>query len=150
QEVLAAARAYVSAITLRVSIDHAQVTLDGVPIGESPFASEIFVEPGPHTLFATAPGCEPAKDRVRTEKASSHYLTLTFTKCGDKPPPPPWVLPPPRPRPITVGGFIATGTGLGLGTAFAILAKVKADDADQKFQSIASATHNNSNACAGP
>jgi hypothetical protein len=153
--VLAEARSFIGSVTLQVNLDHAAVTVDGQAVGESPFATEIFVDPGPHTLVATIPGCDPVKDRVRADKGSSHYVTLAFIKCGDKPVPKPPKPPKPAkwpvflPRPITIGGFIATGVGLGLGTSFAVMAKIKGDEADQKFQAIGSATHNNPKACAG-
>jgi hypothetical protein len=148
QETLSSARALVGTVTLKVSIDHASVTVDGQPVGESPFALEIFVEPGSHTFVAQAPGCDPVKDSVRADKGTAHLLTLTFTKCGDTPPKPPLVVPA-GPRPLTVAGLVVTGVGLGLGAAFAILSKVKSDQADQTLQGIEAKTSNNPNACAG-
>ncbi len=132
QDALDDVRKNIGAITVRVSVARAAVTVDGHPCGESPLASEVFVEPGPHTVVATAPGCDPVQEIVTADKGSSHLLTLTPSRCGTdtSPHPPPGITPPAAgPGPVTVGGFIATGVGLGLGAAFAIMAKVKGDDA---------------------
>ena len=137
QDVLASARNFVGTVTLNVTPDHAPVTLDDKPLGESPFASVIFVEPGPHTFVATLPGCEPAKDTVRADKGSTHLLTLTVNKCGPRTPPPHGgVVEPAGPRPLTIAGFVATGVGLGVGTALAIMASVKGSDASSKSANL--------------
>lgn len=137
-DVLANARGFVGTLTLRVSVDRTPVTLDGNALGESPFTGEIFVEPGMHTLVAAAPGCEPVKDTVRTGKGTTHLVTLTPTQCGgSKPPPPPLPEEPKGPRPLTVAGFVVTGVGLGVGTALAIMASVKAGDANGKAAQLA-------------
>jgi hypothetical protein len=151
EETLSSARSFVGTVTLKVSVDHAAVTVDGQPAGESPFAFDIFVEPGPHTFVATVTGCEAVKDSVHADRGSTHLLTLTFTKCGEKGPPqlpPPIVVPPAGPRPLTIAGVAVTGVGFVMGTAFAILSKIKADDADQQLQTIERETSNNPNACA--
>ncbi len=147
QDVLADARTYVGVITFQVSADHAAVTVDGRPVGESPIAGEVFVEPGPHVVVATLPGCEPVHDSVRTDKGSTHLLTLTFTKCGTSTPPPVVVVPKPTgPDPVTVAGFITTGVGLGLGAAFAIVSKIKSGDADTAAMGVGTGA----TACATP
>jgi hypothetical protein len=140
QAVLVEARPFIGAITFQCSADHAAITVDGRPAGESPVAGEVFVEPGPHTVVATLPGCEPVQDTLRSDKGSTHLLTLTFTRCGTPPPPPKIPLKPvPRgPDPVTIAGVVATGVGLGLGAAFAILTKIKADDAATKATLVGS------------
>ncbi len=151
QDLLADARTSVGAITLRVSVDHAAITVDGQPAGESPLPYEVFVDPGSHTIAATAPGCDPVKDTVRTDKGTTHLLTLTPTRCGPAPPklPPGTPVEPQGPRPLTVAGFVTTGAGLALGTAFAILSKTKADSANQSQQTLQSTAGGNAQACAG-
>jgi PEGA domain len=133
QDALAEVRQHVGAITVRVSVARAAVTVDGRLVGESPLASDVFVDPGPHTIVATAPGCEPVQDAVTTDKGSSHLITLTPSRCGGPTPPlPPRTTPTPvvaGPNPVVIGGVVATGIGLGLGAAFAIMAKIKASDA---------------------
>jgi PEGA domain len=149
QDLLVEARTYVGTVTVRVSVDRAVVTVDGKAVGESPLPFEVFVDPGAHTFAATAPGCEPVQDTVRTDKGTTHLLTLTPVRCGPTPPP---VLTPVTatgPDPITATGFVVTGLGLGLGAAFAILSKIKATDADTQAQSIAGVSGSNPKACAG-
>lgn len=134
EEVLAAARAQVGTVTVKVSADRATVTIDNQPVGESPLANDVFLEPGNHTLVATVPGCEPARDTVLARKGGSHLVTLTLGKCGGPNVPPPLVpVEPTGPRPLTIAGFVATGVALGVGTGLAIMAKVKASDADGKL-----------------
>ena len=132
-EVLTAARTHVGTVTLRVSADRAAVTLDNQPLGESPIHTEIFVEPGRHTVEASLPGCEPVKDTLRADRGGAHLITLTFSKCGaggvgggEDPNHPPLVEPK-GPRPLVVAGIVTPGVGLGLGAAFAILSKVKGE-----------------------
>lgn len=145
QDALNYVRQYIGAITVRVPADRATVTVDGHPVtmqeaprpnpaAEPLLLAELFVEPGPHTLVATVPGCDPVQEAVTTDKGSSHLITLTPTRCGTTTRPPPDKLGPSQgqgagPSPILIGGFIATGVGLGLGTAFAIMTKVEASDA---------------------
>jgi hypothetical protein len=149
---LAEARTHVSAITVRVSVDRATVSVDGRPAGESPLAAEIFVEPGPHVVSAAAPGYLPAQDDVRTDKGTTHLITLTLARSGafTKLPPTP-VVTDTSPRPITVAGFAAAGLGLGLGVAFAILSKIKATDATAEHQIVSGeGGKSDPTFCAGP
>ena len=135
EEVLTAARTHVGTLTLRVNADHAAVTLDHQPLGESPFTIEIFVEPGRHTVEASLPGCEPVKDTVRADQGGAHLITLTFSKCGagggggggDQGHPP--IVEQKGLGPVVIGGIAATAVGVGLGAVFAIVSKVKGDDA---------------------
>src|SRR6185437_5325415 len=115
------------------------VTVDGKPAGESPLPSDVFVDPGVHVVVATAPGCEPAKDSVLTEKGTTHLVNLTPRCSGaggpnhpPQPPHPPTTPTAEGPRPLTIAGFVTSGVGFGLGTAFAILSRTKADDANQQ------------------
>jgi len=139
-------RQYIGAITVRVSVPRAAVTVDGRAVGESPLACDVFVEPGPHTVVVTAPGCEPVQELVTTDKGSSHLITLTPSRCGGAPPPPP---PPPptesRPGPVTIAGIITTGVALGLGAAFVRTATTKASDAASQTTLLGS----NPAACTG-
>ncbi len=147
-------RPNIGAITVQVSVERAVVTVDGKPVGESPLPSDVFVDPGRHVVVATAPGCEPAKDTVPTDKGTTHLVNLT-PRCGGAGGPnhPPQTPHPPTtaegPRPLTIAGFVTSGVGFGLGTAFAILSRTKADDANQQQQTILGPAGNNPMACAG-
>jgi hypothetical protein len=152
EEVLAKAKANLAVLTVRTNVPQATVTVDGQAITLAPPASpteapsaEVFIEPGVHALLATAPGCDPATDSVRTEKGGSHLVTLD-PRCGPKEPPPPPPVPTkkeePGPRPLTVAGFVTMGVGFGVGAALAIASKAKANDAD------AQGAHLAPNACA--
>jgi len=155
EDLLAEARANVGTITVQVSVEHAAITVDGKPAGESPLPYEVFVEPGSHVIAASAPGCEQAQDTVPTGKGTSHLVKLA-PRCGGGPQPPktPPSTPPTTtttegPRPLTIAGFVTSGIGFGLGTAFAILSRTKADSANQQQMMIQSGAGNNPKACAG-
>lgn len=144
---LADARAHIGAITVQVSVDHAIVSLDGQPVGESPLALELFVEPGKHVLAASAPDCVSAQDTVPTGKGTSHLIILTL-RCGTTKPPTQIVPVETGLRPISVTGFAATGLGLGLGAVFAIVSAVKGSDAGTQHQVVAGEAKGNTNYCA--
>jgi hypothetical protein len=153
EDVLAKAKANLGVLTVRTSVPHATVTLDGQAITLTPPASptetasaEVLIEPGVHALLATAPGCDPATDSVRGEKGGTHLVTLE-PQCGPKEPPHLPPQPPVKkedlgPRPLTVAGFVTMGVGFGVGAALAIVSKVKANDADTQ------GAHLGPNACA--
>jgi hypothetical protein len=152
QDIVVKARKEIGTVTVRISVERAAVTVDGKPAGESPLPSEVFLDPGEHTIAASASGFEPAKETLRTGKGSTHLVTLTLKKSGgtsggggggggEVPPPS-------GPRPIAIAGFVTAGVAAGLGAAFAILAKVKDSDADAQLDAI-DPMHKNPTACAG-
>jgi hypothetical protein len=150
-DLVAKAKRDVGTITLRLSVDPAIVslTVDGKAVTESPVPPELFVDPGEHVLVATAPGYAPTQDKVRTDKGSAHLVTLTLKKQSGGPGPGPGpVKPQPKKvRPITVAGFITAGAAAGLGGAMAVLAALKAGEADTKYQALV--MKHDPNLCAG-
>jgi serine/threonine-protein kinase len=101
---------------------------DGEPVEPGLFGSAIPVDPGPHTVEATAPGAKPWSQDVTV---SGQAITVTIPKLagGGAPPPPPTspVGPPAEPAPgrtarivgLTIGavGLVAAGVGFGVGAA---------------------------------
>jgi hypothetical protein len=152
QDLLVEARATCGAVTIRVSVDRALVTVDGRAVGESPLPVEVFVEPGSHVVVATAPGCDPVQGSVRTDRGTTHLINLTPSRCGPRPPPnktTTTTVAPTGPGPITLAGIITTGVGVGLGAGFAIMSKVKADAASAQLPFIPGGP-TNPTACATP
>lgn len=64
--------------TLRVSVDHAsaEVFVNGEKVGVSPLASEVFVEPGVHTLEARLGTDESVKKTLAVEAGESYSVAL--------------------------------------------------------------------------
>lgn len=64
--------------TLRVSVDHAsaEVFVNGEKVGVSPLASEVFVEPGVHTLEARLGSDESVKKTLAVESGESYSVAL--------------------------------------------------------------------------
>ncbi|APR87202.1 Primosomal protein N' (replication factor Y) - superfamily II helicase [Minicystis rosea] len=140
---MADAKKQIGTITIKANADGASLTLDGRPVGTSPMADEIFLDPGEHTVGATAPSFAPVEQKIRVDKGAYIPVILTLKKIGE---PPPVVPPPSGPSPITVAGFITAGVGLGAATALAIVSKTKADDASTQLSAL---EVKGRNACAG-
>jgi hypothetical protein len=126
------------------------ITRDGAPLDMATLGVAIPVDPGEHTVEATAPGKRPWSTKVAAS-AEGASLTVEIPTLADAPaaPPPP---PPPasgepgpvasppgvdepaRPAPtasVRTAGFVvgAVGlVGLGVGTWFAVSARSKFDD----------------------
>lgn len=106
-----AARKEVAALTIHVSVQGAAVSVDGTPIGLSPFEVPVFVEPGKRTLEATLQAHLPTRIVIDVEKASSREVDLSLVPKNQPPPPA-------RNLPLLLAGFgvglAAAGTGVGL------------------------------------
>jgi hypothetical protein len=95
-----------------VSIDDAEILVDGQPIGRSPLSEEVFVDPGPHAIEARLHGHEPARQVIEVEGGASVEVALSLAPIAvpevpcppDSPPPPP--LPPPPPAVAVAGGDV--------------------------------------------
>lgn len=145
EDLLSEAKRHVGTLTIRVSVNPAEVTLDGKSLGQTPIAESLFVDAGNHTLVVTAPGYQPISQPLRIEKGSSETLSLTLaavgptpTASGSAPPPPPTVTPS-KVSPVVIAGASAAAAFAAVGAAFTILSFVKADDAAAKASGIKNA-----------
>jgi tetratricopeptide (TPR) repeat protein len=149
KKLLDQARALVGGAVVKVSLDGADILIDGELVGRSPVADEIFVDPGPRTIEARLPGYEPAKQTVEFARAKSQTITLTLkpavipkSEGTVSPPSSATAIPtsPPAPRksliPVGVGAGVAAA-GLGLGVASVFMSNKRSADADKLYGEIA-------------
>jgi hypothetical protein len=118
----------VCTLSIEVNAPHAEVSVDGKPVGRAPLA-EVFVEPGQRVIAAKAAGFEEASLRVGAIKGEVQKVTLTLAA---EPPPPPPPTPPivvqKRPVwPALLTGGVALG-GVALGAGLTAAANGKAAD----------------------
>ena len=150
------ARAHVGGLTIKVSIEGAEVLVDGKSIGRSPIPDEVFVNPGERTIEAKLNGYEPARLSAKLMSGGSQGITLSLVPTAPPPvasasaspvptvtaiasaapppsasstaPVPPAVSAGPRPILILASGVLAAG-GLATGIGFTVAANGKSDDA---------------------
>lgn len=113
------AKAEVAAITVRVSIDRAAVTVDGKAAGAAPLAGPLFLEPGEHTIEARLEGYKVASAKVQAAKGGASDVTLTLEQLS--PPAPSGTAmaatsatstaTAPHPEPAKLPAYIAFGVG---------------------------------------
>jgi hypothetical protein len=72
--------------------DAASIELDGVTLGNSSIGVETAVDPGPHTVSATAPGRARFTQTVSISETETHALSVTLQPLATDAPPPPPVL----------------------------------------------------------
>lgn len=107
---------------------------DGVPVGEGALGTLVAVDPGPHTIAATAPGYEPWSTSVTVEAGPSEKTVTVpaLVKVTVAPTPEPS-----EPQPASGGGkrlagFVLGGVGiaaLGVGTVFGVMTLSDASNA---------------------
>jgi hypothetical protein len=128
KQVFAQARAQVGGITVKVSVDGAEVFVDDRSVGRSPIADELFVDPGSHVVTAQLQGFDPARTSVAVDKGGSQAATLTLTRTA-APPPTSTGQPPPLPaRPnkiVLVTGGVTAGAAVVIGAVLLGVAAAK-------------------------
>lgn len=83
------ARQLVGAIVVRVSVEGAEVSVDGTPAGKAPLDAEVFVDPGEHVVAAKLAGYADATVTVRVDKGAQEHPTLVlqpFRGAASRPP----------------------------------------------------------------
>ncbi len=124
-----AARKEVGALSLRVNVQGAAVSIDGKAIGLSPFEATVFVDPGTRVIEATLEAHLPTRISIEIGKDERREVTLSLTPRAQPPPPP-------RNVPLLLTGFgvslAAAGTGIGL----MIASTSKGTDADAMLNDL--------------
>jgi hypothetical protein len=126
------AKARVATLAVSTSEPGAEVEVDGKPLGRSPFAHEVFVEPGVRVFTASLPG-KSARLELELTAGSTRELTLVLAEVtappGATPPVPsnePTTRPPDEERrgPPLWPGFVLGGVGVvGVGVGIGMLVK---------------------------
>jgi tetratricopeptide (TPR) repeat protein len=140
ENALASAKKHVGALKIRVSVDNAEVTIDGAPIDWLDLASEVYLEPGVHTIAATRAGY--AADRRTVEARAGALLDVALAPApplaASSPPaePAPLAHAPPAEGegggarvPLLIAGAGTATVGTALGVVFTVLANGKSSQA---------------------
>lgn len=130
------AKAEVGTVTIQVNVNGAQIAIDGRPVGTSPLAGSVFVEPGSREIEASLAGHEPSRQKVEVAKGSTQEVSLKLEVKKEK-----VALEKPRlvvrPKPWAPGlewyiaGGAAAVVGLGVGVGFTIAANGASADAEE-------------------
>ncbi len=96
----------------------ASIELDGVALGQSSIGVEIPLNPGPHTVGASAPGYDDFRETVSVVEGASETLTITLSPTPE-PEPEPVEPPPPPPKEPRFGVLPYVIGGIGLATTVA-------------------------------
>nr|WP_240806965.1 PEGA domain-containing protein [Polyangium spumosum] len=108
----AEAKAKVGTVIVNIDVEGAEVQVDGKPVGTSPLAGAVFVEPGAHTITARKEGAPEAKQDLAAAPGAESTVSLVLTPPPEpvavKPPPPP----PPPPAPARNKVIILAGAGV--------------------------------------
>lgn len=140
QQMLLEAKGKIGTLTISANRDEAALFVDGVQVGVSPLALELYVEPGERQVEARLPGGEIAKLTTEVAPGSVRPVELTFAKSVAGPAPPANVVVPVVPPPVEVGSGCRTAIAIGgiagavvaggLGIGFAVASNAKAGDRD--------------------
>lgn len=146
---------------IKVSVDGADVYLDGKLVGKSPLPAPLFVEPNSHEVEVKKEGFLNEKEILvvapNTESESEVVLKPGPAEVKPKEPekkerPIPVAPEPPKPAWWTyglIGGGGLTVLGLGLGIGLTVSASGKGDEADAQLASLVSATPSTHGVCGG-
>ncbi|NMC69108.1 MAG: tetratricopeptide repeat protein [Myxococcales bacterium] len=148
EQAIADLQIFLSRVRIVVSVDGAQVFVDGVPRGTSPLAEPLVLGAGHHVVEARAAEHRDARAEFDLGGAEEREVTLALERLVAvappppvEPPPPP-VEPPPPPHPVEPEewyddwlGWTLGGIGLGVagvGAGFLGGAAVKASKAEDE------------------
>lgn len=152
QKLVEAAR-QVGTVKLLVSVDGAEVLVDGKPVGRAPLGDDLFVDVGERTIEARLAGYDSAKQTIKIAKAQALPVKLTLAVVSAPLPtasavPLVSALPPPvasgtsvpiipvvasgPSKPVLITGGLVTGLAVVAGIVFTVIANGKATDAEAK------------------
>jgi hypothetical protein len=147
---MAESRTFVGALTVKVNQEQAEVFVDGRAVGRAPLAGEVFVAPGAHVVEAKLKGYVGAKEAVQIEKGAAKTVELKLAaitpmeaasgESGDS------VKPKGASasgtesaagdsglrKKLIIAGIASSAVAITGGVVFAIVASVKASDADDQ------------------
>jgi PEGA domain len=107
---LADAERQVGTVKLTVSVEGAEVLVDGKPVGRAPLGEEVFVESGERRIEARLSGYEPAKQTITIAKGQAAAVTLTLAAVAAAPVPSAAVVPVATVVPSAAVVPVATGS----------------------------------------
>lgn len=135
------ARRLVGTASVKVNVAGAEILVDGVSVGRSPLAADVFVDPGKRTIEARLSPYLPAKKQVDIARASTVQvsldlvLTAPLASASASASAAPVATTPPVAAPrsmIPVGvGVAAAAAGLGVGIVGIVLSGSKSSEIDR-------------------
>ena len=137
REMLDKALAKIAAVTVRVSVDGAEVFVDGRSVGRSPLAGPVFVDPGPRRFEAKLDGYEPAAATEEMRAGAKPMVELSLEKSSaemavtTRSTAPRSATAPSRLTTRTIVLGSASGALLVSGIAFAIASQITSDERDK-------------------
>ncbi|MDI1447739.1 PEGA domain-containing protein [Polyangium sp. 6x1] len=78
-------RTRVARVEIVTSVPDADVTIDDVPVGKSPFAKPLLVNPGRHRIVATKEGRTSASRTIEVASFDAEKVTLDLAEIATKP-----------------------------------------------------------------
>jgi tetratricopeptide (TPR) repeat protein len=125
------ATANVGTLKIRVSVQGAEIAVDGHAVGLSPLADDVIVDPGKHSVEARRDGYAAIQQTLIMGKGEARELTLSLTPLTVEK------------RSIVPGVVLASTAGVALvtGIALTVVSKGKYTDAKRVSDSIANAGH---------
>src|SRR5262249_49509727 len=81
-------RPLLGVVRIKVNLSEASVSVDGKPVGVSPIESEVFVDPGAHTVRAELVGYPATERAVEVGKGAWQDVTLTLAQGDGETPKP--------------------------------------------------------------
>lgn len=133
------ARAKVTAVTVEVVPEGAEVTVDGKTIGRAPLVDPVFLDPGEHEIGAKLDGHEPETRTIVATEGGTEVMSIRLVRkpaldVAVRPGP---VAPPAPSEPeggartaVLVGGSVAAGVGVAAGVVLTVLANSRASEAE--------------------
>ena len=79
------ARAHVGGLTIKVSVEGAEVFVDGKPIGHSPIQEQVFVDSGERAIEVKLAGYEPSKQIAKLANGGSQAIAVTLAPTAPPP-----------------------------------------------------------------
>jgi hypothetical protein len=122
EQTLSKVLAQVAALTITVSVDKAEVFVDGTSVGTAPLAGVVFVEPGARKVEARLAGYETAAVTVDAAKGGASEVPLVMKRevlVQGPPPVPPVVTP--KPRGVAPGVVLGALAGAALVPGIALV-----------------------------
>jgi tetratricopeptide (TPR) repeat protein len=121
-------KAEVATLAIDVSVNGANVSVDGRAVGVSPIKDPVFADPGKRTIDVTHDEYTPSHKTVEAAKGSTQDVKIVLSPKPKTPPP---MISSWRPSPIyfIIGGSVVIA-GLGAGVVLTAVSNGKSSDAD--------------------
>ncbi|KYF75558.1 hypothetical protein BE17_07805 [Sorangium cellulosum] len=134
------ARAQVTAITVQVTPEGAEVTVDGTTVGQAPLVDPVFLDPGKHDVGVKLEGYVPEARVIEATAGGTEMIRLQLKRrpalsVAVRPEP----LAPAAPSDsgsgartaVIVGGGVVAGAGVAAGVVLTVLANSRASEAEK-------------------